>query len=207
MQNNGTEHSARLLYNYLSLSEKPQRADLVMGFGIDDMRVPDTCSRLYFSSFVSRILFTGGVGRGSGTLIGPESLAFRDRSLLDGVPPESILTEQRSTNTLENVLFSIKLLKERKLDPGSIILVTKPHLQRRAWLTCKKHFQNAVFVNHPYPSNFDEEARWYRDQKVFFLSLAGEIKRIIEYGKTGDLEEEPLPPVVESAYMDLKDLQ
>jgi uncharacterized SAM-binding protein YcdF (DUF218 family) len=195
------------LYKYLSLSEKPRRTDLVMGFGIDDMRVPDTCSRLYFSSFVPRILFTGGVGRGSGTLIGPESLAFRDRSLLEGVPPESILTEKKSTNTLENVLFSINLLKERGLDPGSIILVARPHLQRRAWLTCKKHFLKGVFVNHPYPSHFEKEIRYYRDQQTFYLSLAGEIRRIIEYGKTGDLEEEPLPPSVESAYKDLKDLR
>ncbi len=108
----GLEKPARILYEYLSLREEPRKASLVMGFGIDDMRVPDACTRIYHQSLAPLILFTGGAGRGSGTLKAPEALVFRDRAIRPGVPSGSILTEHRSTNTLENVLFSINLLKE-----------------------------------------------------------------------------------------------
>ncbi len=85
--------------------------------------------------------------------------------------------------------------------------MAKPHLQRRAWLTCKKHFEGAVLLNLPYPSSFEEESGWYKDQKTFYMSLAGEITRIIKYGKAGDLEEEPLPDDIGSAYTAVKVLQ
>ena len=39
------------------------------------------------------------------------------------------------------------------------------------------------------------------------MYLAGEIRRIIEYGKAGDLLEEPLPLNIESAYTAVKELQ
>ena len=92
MQYDELEKPASFLYKYLSLSEKPRKADLVIGFGIDDMRVPDTCSRLYQQSLVPLILFTGGAGRGSGTLKAPEAVVFRDRAIQSGVPSDDILT-------------------------------------------------------------------------------------------------------------------
>jgi uncharacterized SAM-binding protein YcdF (DUF218 family) len=201
-----SKSNAKVLYQYLFLYEKPQKSDLVIGFGIDDMRVPDTCSRLYHSSNAPAILFTGGVGKGSGSLTVPEAIAFRDRAVQSGVPSASILVEQNSANTLENVLFSIKLLEDKQLYPKSIIIVTKPHLQRRVWLTCKKHFKDTVFINHPYPSNFEEEIKWYKNYRAFVQSIEGEIRRIIEYGKAGDLEEEPLPTTVETAYQALRSI-
>ncbi len=39
MQYGELEKPARFLYEYLSLYVKPRKADLVMGFGIDDMRI------------------------------------------------------------------------------------------------------------------------------------------------------------------------
>ena len=55
-----------------------------------------------------------------------------------GVPEESILIENRSTNTGENVLFTREMLAGKGLDPASFILVQKPYMERRTFATFSK---------------------------------------------------------------------
>lgn len=48
-----------------------------------------------------------------------------------GIDDGRILLEPRSTNTGENALFSYVLVKSMKIDASSILLTTKPYMERR----------------------------------------------------------------------------
>lgn len=82
-------------------------------------------AKLYHSGRAGLVVGSGGLGRH------PPSEAEMIRRLLTeaGVPATAILCEDRSSTTLENVLFSARLLKARGI--GRVIVVSdKYHLPR-----------------------------------------------------------------------------
>lgn len=76
-----------------------------------------------------KIIVSGGVGHH------PPSEAEMMRRLLckQGVPASSIILEDRSTNTLENAIFSAALMREHGLTHA--IIVTDGYHMARAWLS------------------------------------------------------------------------
>ena len=63
-----------------------------------------------------------------------------------GVPKASILIENKSTNTGENILFTQQLLQQKNLDPQSFIVVQKPYMERRSYATFKKHWPDKKLI-------------------------------------------------------------
>jgi uncharacterized SAM-binding protein YcdF (DUF218 family) len=181
------------LFHYLAVRDELQNADLILGFGVYDTRVPEHCAELYCAGLAPFILFSGGHGRGSGTLSQSEALFFRERALRGGVPSSAIMTEPRSTNTLENVLFSKDVLHHTKTRVESIILVAQPHRQRRVWHTCTRWMPEILFINYPPRTVFEDEITRFGDTDTFVSSLLGEVKRITAYGVKGDITSEPEP--------------
>ncbi len=57
------------------------------------------------------------------------------------MPPERIIVESESTNTLENVVFALPEIESRvALETiGSMFVVTKWYHGRRAMMTLKRH--------------------------------------------------------------------
>lgn len=86
---------------------------------------------LYHAGKVNKILFTGGNAR-------LFEDANRDNSpiynfyVMCGVAPEDILIENSSRNTHENAVYVKKLLEERGVPHGKVILVTSAFHMRRA---------------------------------------------------------------------------
>ena len=181
------------LFHYLAVRDELQHADLILGFGVYDRRVPEHCAELYCAGLAPFILFSGGHGRGSGPLSQPEALFFRERALKGGVPSSAIMTEPRSTNTLENVLFSRDVLHRTNTGVESIILVAQPHRQRRVWHTCTRWMPDTLFINHPPRTLFEDEIARLGGTDAFVSSLLGEAKRIMAYGVKGDITSEPEP--------------
>lgn len=181
------------LFQFLAIADEPRDADFIIGFGVYDMRVPEHCARLYHRGYAPKIVFTGGHGTGSGPLQEPEAFVFRDRALSLGVEPSDILVESLSTNTLENVLFSLKIFAAQGLGCKSAIIVAQPHRQRRVWLTCRRWMQDTTLINHHPPAEPENEPELFGGEYRFYHSMLGEIRRIIEYGEKGDIEREELP--------------
>lgn len=178
------------LFQYLAVRDRIQQADLILGFGVYDRRVPAHCAELYHAGYAPLILFSGGYGSGSGPLDEPEALFFEKQARDAGVPASAILTETYSTNTLENVLFSKNLLEKTGRVVGSIILVAQPHRQRRVWRTSMRWMAGIAFVNYPPHSCVDEEITRFGGIDAFTRSLLDEMKRIEAYGVKGDLSPE-----------------
>ena len=195
----------RKLFHYLAVNDTRRKADLILGFGVFDMRVPDHCAFLYRSGYAPLILFSGGFGAGTGPLEEPEAVVFRQRALRAGVPEYSVLIEPLSTNTLENVLNSRALLADREIPHNRIILVAQPHRQRRVWLTCRRWIPGARLINNPPPSEYDWEVSLFGGSEAFHASMIGEVERIVKYGKSGDIERKALPRWTESLLVDCSD--
>lgn len=82
---------------------------------------------LYQSGRVEKIIFTGAPGDP------PQAQVGARQARLAGVPPDAILQETRSHNTLENLFFARQLLETLPKRP--VLIISDPlHLKRAAFL-------------------------------------------------------------------------
>jgi len=197
------------LFNYLNIKDLNAQADLIIGFGHFDLRIPEHCISLYKNGFAPKIIFTGGVGAGSGNFKHPESVEFLNYSKTQH--PEinfnDVIVESKSTNTGENILNSIEMMNDMGLlkSVKRIILVATPIRQLRVFLTVKKYLPNVELINIPPDSTYEEDNYMYLENNQFLAEqLNEEIERVINYPNKEFIYKEHIPDYILSIYKNIK---
>lgn len=203
---NDENSSAKVIFNYLyERSEKICRSDAVIGFGHFDLKVPRRCGELLQEGKTECIIFTGGIGAGTGDLGKEEAIAFQEelKRKFPEIPDEKVVIEKESKNTLENVIKVKKILNAMKKHKNvkTAILTANAYRQRRVNLTFRKHLPEIKVFNAPPVTGFEKEKELFESKGIPFMrTLLGEIKRIELYAKKGDILYEPFPSDVIRAY-------
>ena len=130
---------------------------------------------------------------------------FSKVAIEKGVPKENILIEDKAKHTGENVTLSYKLLKEKNINPKSVILVSKPYSERRFYATFKKQWPDKdtlVYVDSPNLS-LEEYLNTSLDKNRVINQMVKEIDKIIENPKLGFQIEQEIPNevIVSKAYI------
>jgi len=116
---------------------------LTLVFGTRHREAVNKVYELYRDGLVPKILVSGCTNRVTGE---NEVLQMSNKFIQLGVKNDDIILEYKSTNSLENVLFSKQVIGEKigfeKI--RKIIAVVKHYHSRRALMTLKKHFPNTV---------------------------------------------------------------
>lgn len=207
-------NDAKQIFDYLYVKDdKDISADLIIGFGHFDLRIPRRCAELYQKGLAKKILFTGGRGAGSADLKEAEAIAFCKtlRSEYPEISSGDIIVESESTNTGENILMSNTALKKRNngfcFENGisSVIAVASPYRQRRVWRTLQKHLPRIKLYNRPPETKYEKETALFRKKGENFIQLLiGEVERIRDYPDKGYMACERMPQIVLVAYKRLK---
>jgi len=148
---------AEKIWRYHQLNHQLVSSDVILVLCSHDKAVAERGAKLFLEGWAPLLIFAGGLGSITSKLWRePEADQFAAIAIRMGVPPESILIENRSTNTGENVLFTKQLLAGKHLDPRTFILVQKPYMERRSYATFKKLWpEKEAIVTSPRVS-FDE---------------------------------------------------
>lgn len=110
----------------------------------NDIRCAKYAAQLYHEGLTKAILITGKSSNASKNLTQEPDWRTFARYLFDNnVPPNSILVENKATNTIENILFSEKKLLSLDITYSSIIFVTVPWLCRRFSAIFEKNWPNS----------------------------------------------------------------
>lgn len=204
------ESAVRVVFSYLSETD-PLGAvpyDAVLGFGMFDLSLPRFCGELYARRQVRRVIFTGGIGAGTGNLGGPEADVWRAELARShpGIPASDVLIENRSTNTGENVAFTARLIERERPDltfgvgVRRVMVVASPTRLRRAWLTLRQQQPTLELCRHLPPVTVAGDRACYAAQGLDIVShMCGELDRIERYPATGWIVPEPLPTTVIAA--------
>lgn len=122
----------QVLWDYLGMHQKPERADIIVGFGNFNDNIARRAAELYHQGMAPKVLFSGGLGRNTSNLFTEaEAERFARVAMECGVPEHSIIKEDKSTNTAENILFVKKLLEDLEVPHGHILGVHQPFMERR----------------------------------------------------------------------------
>lgn len=199
---------AEKIWNYHLLKHQVAKADAIMVLCSHDERVAERGAQLFLDGWAPLIVFSGGQGAITKTLWNePEADRFARIAISMSVPPESILIENASTNTGENVQFTKRLLAERGLDPQKFILVQKPYMERRTYATFRRYWpEKEVIVTSPQVSFRDYLAQ-YSNRSLSAGDVVGimlgDLQRIKLYPARGFQIAQEIPDEVWEAFESL----
>ena len=201
----GIRELVEKVWGYHQLGHPLSKADAILVLCSHDMGVAERGAELFLDGWAPLLIFSGGLGSITSHLwTDPEADQFAAIAERMGVPRRHILTENRSTNTGENVLFTKQLLAERGLDPQSFILVQKPYMERRSFATFRKQWpEKRVIVTSPQVS-LDEYLERYSNDVLstddVVSIMVGDLQRVKLYAEKGFQIPQDIPADVWNAY-------
>lgn len=195
---------AKILWDYQSIYDKPEKADCILVLGSHDLRVAERGAELFLRGLAPIVVMSGGFGRLTDKLwTKPEAEMFKDVAVAKGVPAECILTESNSTNTGENILFSKSLLEKHGIKPKKVLLVQKPYMGRRAFATFKNIWpEPELIVTAPHIS-YENYPNDHISKDEMINIIVGDMQRIRVYPDKGFQIPQDIPPYVMHAYQEL----
>jgi len=141
-----------LIAQPLKISQKPQKADVIVVFGggVGETGSPgkSTIERaryavnLYKRHYADKIIFSSGY-----VYIYNDAENMKLLALSMGVPEKDIILEQKANSTYESVLFAKGILDKRGWD--SALLISSPYNMRRVALVVAKNAHNVKVVYTP----------------------------------------------------------
>lgn len=191
---------AKIVWSYTKMGEQLEPADAIIAMGSMDMRVAERAADLWHQKLAPVVVVTGGLGRltGNDTSIS-EAAKFADILHAKGVPEEAILIEDKASNGAENFTFSIDMLRAKRIPANSIVAVTQPYMERRAYATAKKLFPN-VNIQMASPEVTYEDYPTPEVPKDLMINiLVGELHRIRLYPAKGFTIPQDIPAKVKDA--------
>jgi uncharacterized SAM-binding protein YcdF (DUF218 family) len=192
---------ATLLWDYHHMNHTLQKCDCILALGSHDLRVAERAAQLYLEGWAPFIVMSGGLGNlTKETWTQPEADLFAAIAIKNGVPEKNILIENQSTNTGENILFTQKLLVEKKLEPQSFIVVQKPYMERRAYATFKKHWPEKFLLLTSPQLSFEDYITKNITIEMVINIMAGDLQRIKYYPEKGFQVYQEIPDDVWLAY-------
>lgn len=197
--------SLQILWDYLCLNRKPEKADVIVGFGSFDDNVARRSAQLCLAGIAQKILFTGGLGRcTAGLYTQPEAERFRDVAVSLGVPEGDILVENKSTNTKENIVFTRQLLENTHTPHAQILGVHKPYMERRITAAMGVYWPEQAFsVTSPpmtIPQYLQEAKRQGMTEREAVSVIVGDFQRIDLYARKGYQLPQHIPSEAWEAY-------
>jgi uncharacterized SAM-binding protein YcdF (DUF218 family) len=166
-------------------------ADLLFMFGTreDVARRVDEAARLWRHGYFRWSIVSGGVTPGSAL---SECVIIKAAMVARGIPPERILEEHRSTNTGENVIFSLPIL-ESALGLNtirSVICLGNTWTARRYPMTLQRHWPAVEKMLITVDSFDTPRSRWHTDPE-FCRRVLAEWDKIEPYKARGFIAEWP----------------
>ncbi len=189
------------LWDYHDMRHEIRPADIGIGLGSHDLGVATYTAELFHAGMFPLIVFTGANApttverfpRG-------EAVHYREHALELGVPDDAILVEPEARNTGDNITRTRRLLESRGIEAGSIVLISRPYQQRRAYATCKKLWPEVDVICASRPLPLDDYIESIGDVDRVINMLVGDTQRITVYAERGLAVQQEVPVNVEEAY-------
>ena len=193
---------AEQIYCFLAEHDPlPEAADIILAAGTYDLRVADHAARLFLDGYAPLIVCSGGFGKLTSTLFHqPEAKLFAERCRNLGVPEECIITEDLSTNTGENFVFTRERLQALSITPKTGIVACKPYMVKRMWATGTRQWPEVQWFPCGMPISLEdyltEEITWEETIPL----MIGDLQRLRVYEEMDYQTHVDVPEPIWAAY-------
>ncbi|MER6195865.1 YdcF family protein [Streptomyces sp. NPDC001586] len=191
---------AELIWEFHQMHHEPRPCSVAVGLGSHDLGVADTTVDLYRRGMAPLIVFTGATSPTTrARMPRGEAVHYRERALELGVPPEDVLVEPNARNTGENIRLTRALLEDAGRPIESVLLISKPYEERRAYATARKLWPEVKVISASAPMTFAAYVDSIGDPKLVIDMLVGALQRLTLYPAQGFMIAMPVPDMVTAA--------
>ncbi|WNF28783.1 YdcF family protein [Streptomyces sp. C11-1] len=195
---------AKLIWDYHQMHHETRPVDAAIGLGSHDLGVAAFSAKLYRAGLFPHLVFTGGNSPTTAKVFPRgEAMHFREHAIELGVPASAILLEPNAGNTGQNITLSRAVLATAGITPKTVLLVSKPYMERRSFATARKLWPEVEIVCASEPLEFDDYLKSIGDEKLVLDMLVGDLQRVIEYPKLDFAIAQDVPEDVYAAYESL----
>lgn len=206
MENKTDFELIQILWDYMHINHKLEKADAILVLGCSDISIVDVGVDVYKKGYANKIIFSGGLGKDTSKMWDePEANKFSNIAIQKGVPKEDIIIENKSTNTGENFRFTKKIIEENDLKIKKFIIVHKPYDEKRAYAT----FKNWMPEYEAIVTSMNISCQDYNTMAIemglpnWIDLMVGDVQRMRVFPKKGWQVEVDVPDDVWDAYEQL----
>jgi uncharacterized SAM-binding protein YcdF (DUF218 family) len=195
---------ARLLWDYLTITENVSESDFILALGSHDLRVAEAAADTFNKGLGKWLVTSGGFGKVTKALWNvPEAVRFAQVAETLGVPHDRILIEPTATNTGDNIIRVRDMLSLGDIPHDSAIIVTKPYMTRRALATARKQWPSVHWTTASPPLSYDTYTDEFVTKDRMINLLVGDVQRMKVYGENGFQQPQVIPDAVWNAFEQL----
>jgi uncharacterized SAM-binding protein YcdF (DUF218 family) len=195
---------ARAIWDYHQLHHPARPCSAGIGLGSHDLRVASFAADLYHSGLFPVLVFTGANSPATAALFPRgEAVHFAEHATGLGVPACAVIIEPAAANTGQNIEFSRRALAAAEIEVTSVMLISKPYMERRAYATARKTWPDVDVVCASEHLSLADYIKAIGDDKLVIDTLVGDLQRVIEYPARGFAIPQDVPPAVLAAYQRL----
>lgn len=198
-------NNVQILWDFMHMGQLLEKADVIVGFGCYDEDIPRRCAELWHQGFAPYVCFSGGLGRNTDKLWSKsEAERFAAIAVAGGVPENRIILENKSSNSAENLLFTLKILAEKGIQAEKIIAVHKPYMEKRLWAAMQVYWPQVQAV-YTSPQVSVEEHIAHAEmigmtRKGVIETIVGDVQRMELYAQKGYQRAVEIPTEVRAAF-------
>ena len=192
---------ARLIWDYHQMKHQLRPCSAGIGLGSHDLGVATLAADLYHAGLFPVLVFSGGNSPTTAARFPRgEAVNYAEHAMALGVPQDAIIIELCAVNTGQNIELSRRALTAAGVPVTSVMLISKPYMQRRAYATIGKSWPKLEVVCASEELGFDEYLKSIGDDKLVIDMLTGDLERVIEYPARGFALAQDVPGDVMAAY-------
>jgi uncharacterized SAM-binding protein YcdF (DUF218 family) len=186
------------------MHHEPRPCSVAIALGSHDLGVADTAADMYHLGFAPLIVMTGATSPTTeARMPRGEAAHYRERALELGVPDSAMLVEPHACNTGENITNSRELLESANVEVTSVLLISKPYEERRAYATARKLWPSVELICASTPMAFDEYVATIQDEHPVIDMMVGALQRLLIYPKLELTISQGVADEVDAAYQRL----
>ncbi|RSM36878.1 YdcF family protein [Amycolatopsis balhimycina DSM 5908] len=192
---------AQTVWDFHQVHHELAPAAAAIALGCNDIGVADYTAELYHRGLFQVVVFTGATSRDTAHLFPRgEAVHFRERALELGVPDTAILVEPEATNTGANITLARAVLAAAGLTPDSVLLISMPYMERRAFATCRCLWPEVTPICTSASLTLEEYVKTIGNAAEVVDMMIGDLQRVMVYPEHGFAIPQPVPPAVQAAY-------
>jgi len=166
---------------YLSPQSELTKVDAIVAIsGGETSARAEEAIKLYQEGWATHLIFSGAAQDPSSP---SNAQAMATEAIAAGVPASAIQLDETSVDTQQNAA-NVKTIVEAD-GYKSIILVTSPYHQRRAFILFHRALPQLVIVNHSAPDQTWSRSRWWATSASRSLTISELQKVLFELVKGG----------------------
>ena len=192
---------ALVIWDYHQMHHPLRPCSAGIGLGSHDLGVATLAADLYHAGLFPVLVFTGANSPTTAARFPRgEAVHYAEHAIMLGVPPSAIIIEPEAANTGQNIEFARRALATAQITVSSVLLVSKPYMQRRAFATARKLWPEVDIVCASETQTLDDYLKSIGDDKLVIDMLVGDLQRVIEYPARGFAVAQDVPGAVMDAY-------